>query len=89
VTSAGSIAKAVALTGGYGLPEDALELLRDEISWALDLAEARGRSNERAAVVVWLRGQAEMAYDNTDAHHALWRAAETVERGEHRREEKP
>jgi hypothetical protein len=42
---------------------------------------------ERAAVVAWLRGQAEMAYDNTDAHHALWLAAETVERGEHRREE--
>jgi hypothetical protein len=44
---------------------------------------------ERAAVVARLRGQAEMAYDNTDAHHALWLAAETVERGCHRREEEP
>ena len=42
---------------------------------------------ERAAVVAYLRAQAEMAYDNTDAHHALWLAAEDIERGEHRREE--
>ena len=39
---------------------------------------------ERAAVVAHLRAQAEMAYDNTDAHHALWLAAEAIERGEHR-----
>jgi hypothetical protein len=42
---------------------------------------------ERAAVVAHLRAQAEMAYDNTDAHHALWLAADEIERGEHRREE--
>jgi len=48
-----------------------------------------GRTTEqkRAAVVAWLRGQAEMAYNNTNAYHALWLAAEAVERGEHRREE--
>jgi hypothetical protein len=44
---------------------------------------------ERAAVVAHLRAQAEMAYDNTDAHHALWLAAEAVEHGKHRREEEP
>jgi hypothetical protein len=44
---------------------------------------------ERAAVVVFLHGQAEMAYDNSDAHHALCLAAESIERGEHRREKKP
>jgi len=27
-------------------------------------------------------------YNNTNAYHALWLAAEAVERGEHRREEK-
>ena len=51
-----------------------------------ELREARG---ERAAGVAHLRAQAEMAYDNTDAHHALWLAAEDIERGEHRREEEP
>jgi hypothetical protein len=44
---------------------------------------------ERADAVAHLRAQAEMAYDNTDAHHALWLAAEDIERGEHRRKEKP
>jgi hypothetical protein len=44
---------------------------------------------ERAAVVAFLRGQAEMAYDNTDAHHALWLAAEDIERGGHRRKGEP
>jgi hypothetical protein len=39
--------------------------------------------------VAWLREKAEMVYDNTDAHHALWLAADNIERGEHRREEKP
>lgn len=47
------------------------------------------RAEERVAVVAWLREKAEMVYDNTDAHHALWLAAETVERGEHRPEEEP
>ena len=41
--------------------------------------------DERAATVVYLRGQAEIAYDNSDAHHALWLAAEAIERKEHRR----
>ena len=61
----------------------------DVLSAALPRAVQMARTEERAAVVAWLRGQAEMAYDNTDAHHALWLAAETVERGEHRREEEP
>jgi len=47
----------------------------------------QGKADERVAVVAWLRAQAEMAYDNTDAHHALWLAASVIERGEHRREE--
>ena len=51
-----------------------------------ELREARG---ERAAVVAWLRGQAEMTYNNTNAYHALWLAAEAVEHGKHRREEEP
>jgi len=54
-----------------------------------DRAYHWGRMSERDAIVAWLRGQAEMAYDNTDAHHALWLAAETVERGEHRRKGEP
>ena len=32
--------------------------------------------DELAAVVAYLRAQAEIAYDNSDAHHALWCAAE-------------
>jgi hypothetical protein len=39
--------------------------------------------DELAAVVAYLRAQAEIAYDNSDAHHALWCAAEAIERGEH------
>lgn len=73
-----------------------VERLRDErridnegLAQACDFARNRGQALERQAVVAHLRAQAEMAYDNTDAHHALWLAAETVERGEHRREEKP
>lgn len=81
MTSAESIARAAALTDGYGLPEDALELLRDEIGWALDLSEARGRAAERAAVVAWLR-------DNEDTWSMpTWQLADHIERGEHRREE--
>jgi hypothetical protein len=80
MTSAESIARAAALTDGYGLPEDTLELLRDEIGWALDLSEARGRVAERAAVVAWLR-------EHGDQRRAV--LADRIERGEHRREEEP
>jgi hypothetical protein len=89
MTSAESIAKAAALTDGYGLPEDALELLRNEISWALDLSEARGRSNERAAVVAWLRDVARMHETNGSRLVAsvMSRNTDAIERGDHRREE--
>jgi hypothetical protein len=82
VTSAESIARAAALTDGYGLPEDALELLRNEISWALDLSEARGRDAERAAVVAWLRKHWSEVLEQTPQQ-----TAKLIERGEHRREE--
>ena len=82
MTSAESIARAAALTDGYGLPEDALELLRNEISWALDLSEARGRDAERAAVVAWLRKHWSEVLEQTPQQ-----TAKLIERGEHRREE--
>jgi hypothetical protein len=64
-----------------------LRLMAEDAAHAENL-NALDAQKERAAVVAWLRAQAEMAYDNTDAHHALWLAAEDIERGEHRREEK-
>ena len=54
-----------------------------------DRAYHWGRMSERDAIVAWLRGQAEMTYNNTNAYHALWLAAEAVEHGKHRREEEP
>ena len=87
MTSAESVARAAALTGGYGLPEDALELLRDEIGWALDLSEARGRTAERAGVVAFLR-EWQNTMDDRITHDDLDYAIAVIERGEHLRGEK-
>jgi hypothetical protein len=56
---------------------------------ALARAWDEGRDAERGATVAHLRAQAEMAYDNTHAHHALWLAAEAIEHGYHRTGTKP
>ena len=47
----------------------------------VSLAVARAVAEERAAVVAWLREE----YDTHSTHDA----ADTIERGEHRREEAP
>jgi hypothetical protein len=65
------------------------ERLRKWLDAAVELAYRAGAEQERAAVVAYLRGQAEMTYNNTNAYHALWLAAEAVEHGKHRREEEP
>jgi hypothetical protein len=54
------------------------------IDLAVPVAEA-ARVVERAAVVAWLRSQVSQAAGDDD--HAYEHAAETIERGEHRREE--
>jgi len=64
-----------------------VERLRAELgratSEAYDLGVKSGEGRERAAVVAWLR-------DNEDAWHMpTWQLADKIERGEHRREEKP
>lgn len=50
----------------------------------LEAAHDRGVAEERAAVVAYLRSQAEVFVDD---ERALCRAATIIERGEHRREE--
>lgn len=56
---------------------EALDVLISELPRAVEMAT----QEERAAVVAWLR-------DNADAWHMpRWRLADKIERGEHRREE--
>ena len=87
MTSSTAKKKAEELTSGYGLPDDALVLLREEVAWALDIAEARGRAAERGAVVAWLRREVDDD-DHSEGPLAciLAYAADSIERGEHRRE---
>jgi len=72
---------------------DALERLkRWDAVVGVDEAVARAVAEERAAVVAWLRGDAEDYSRDVNVHHpatALWDAAICIERGEHRREEEP
>ena len=63
----------------------ACELLRERARTAKEEGRAEGQREERAAVVAWLRehGMAPYAQSNLDY------AATMIERGEHRRREKP
>ena len=81
MTSSTAKKKAEELTSGYGLPEDALALLQEEVAWALDIAEARGRAAERAAVVACLR-----LADDVSPYDEIAAVIAFIERGEHRRE---
>ena len=63
------------------LDELARQLENENIAQAYDM----GRDTERAAVVAWLRAQGMAPY----AQGNLDYAATMIERGEHRREEKP
>ena len=58
-----------------------LQMLRDEHLMDTENAYEEAINNERAAVVAWLREE----YDT----HSTQDAADHIERGEHRREEKP
>lgn len=60
-----------------------LRLMVEEAALAENL-NAGDAKKERAAVVAWLRYQAEVFVDD---ERALCRAADAIERGEHRREE--
>ena len=68
---------------------DVLERARRwDAAVGVDEAVARAVAEERAAVVAWLRGRqeaAEWALTAAGYEHA----ADAIERGEHRREEKP
>ena len=57
---------------------------------ALPLPSADAVAEERAAVVAWLRGGAGLrGGEPAEEWDDLWVAARDIERGEHRREEKP
>jgi hypothetical protein len=54
--------------------------------------EPMSATRERAAVVAWLRAEMRALYENGQdgpAWFVLERKADAIERGEHRREEKP
>jgi len=72
---------------------DALERLkRWDAIVGVDDAVARAVAEERAAVVAWLRGDAEDYSRDVNVHHpatALWDAALCIELGQHRSEVKP
>lgn len=44
-----------------------------------------GYAAAQRQITAWVRTQADIAYDNADAHHALWMAAEALGRGDHRK----
>lgn len=77
--------------------EHRLNELLDAALQQLEAAEAQldrvlaireeGAAEERAAVVAWLRSQVSQAAGDDD--YAYDHAADAIERGEHRREEKP
>jgi hypothetical protein len=58
-----------------------------DLAQAYDFARNKGETLEREAVVTWLRAQVSQAVSDGDLN--LDWAAERIERGEHRREEKP
>ena len=62
---------------------EALDVLSAALPRAVQMARTEERAAERAAVVAWLR-----SWDGS-GWAALDHAATTIERGEHRREEKP
>ncbi len=63
------------------------EKLRRWLEAAVESAFHAGAAEERAAVVAWLRSQVSQAAGDDD--YAYDHAADAIERGEHRREEKP
>ena len=69
---------------------EALDVLSAALPRAVQMARTEERAAERAAVVAWLRENAEDYSRDADRYHpatALWDAALCIERGEHRREE--
>jgi len=63
------------------------ERLRKWLDAAVEGAYCAGAEQERAAVVAWLRGL--RAIGQGRELYLVLRWAEAIERGEHRREEKP
>ena len=61
----------------------------EDIARAYDFARDKGQALERAAVVAWLREVADAPETYVDEAIALRGASFSIERGEHRREEKP
>jgi hypothetical protein len=64
-----------------------LHLDRDDIEHAYSFARDKAKAREREAVVAWLREQA-VDWEELGADACL-HEADAIERGEHRREEKP
>jgi hypothetical protein len=62
---------------------EALDVLSAALPRAVEMARTEERAAERAAVVAWLR---RVTTDARDLYHTI---ADHIERGEHRREEKP
>ena len=70
--------------------DEALDVLSGALPRAVELAREEERAAERAAVVAWLRAEAQRMYEagqDRPAWFSLSNRAERIERGEHRRKE--